>query len=110
MIVEGVCYLAARRTRPHVQRDDHRLRWSEADYRTLSLRQLITGGLIDPPFVSAPPPPPPAVVTLGARRQAASLAALPAGQRPAPSVRDYDQLLTQRGGATGAGQGRERSS
>jgi hypothetical protein len=51
-----------------------------------------------------------AVVTLGARRQAASLAALPADQRPAPSVRDYDQLLTQRVGATGAGQGREHSS
>jgi len=33
-----------------------------------------------------------AVVTLGARRQAA----LPADQRPAPSVRDYDQLLTRR--------------
>lgn len=31
-----------------------------------------------------------AVVTLGARRQAA----LPADERPAPSVRDYDQLLT----------------
>jgi hypothetical protein len=37
-----------------------------------------------------------AVVTLGARRQAASLAALPADERPAPSVRDYDQLLTRR--------------
>ena len=33
-----------------------------------------------------------AVVTLGARRQAA----LPADERPAPSVRDYDQLLTRR--------------
>jgi len=37
-----------------------------------------------------------AVVTLGARRQAASLAALPADERPAPSVRDYDQLLLTR--------------
>ena len=37
-----------------------------------------------------------AVVTLGARRQAASLAGLPADARPAPSVRDYDQLLTRR--------------
>jgi hypothetical protein len=37
-----------------------------------------------------------AVVTLGARRQAASLAGLPADERPAPSVRDYDQLLTRR--------------
>jgi hypothetical protein len=34
-----------------------------------------------------------AVVTLGARRHAAALAELPADQRPAPSVRDYDQLL-----------------
>ncbi|WP_300007544.1 IS21 family transposase [Pseudonocardia sp.] len=33
-----------------------------------------------------------AVVTLGARRQAA----LPTDARPAPSVRDYDQLLTRR--------------
>lgn len=33
-----------------------------------------------------------AVVTLGARRQAA----LPPDARPAPSVRDYDQLLAQR--------------
>jgi transposase len=33
-----------------------------------------------------------AVVTLGARRQAA----LPADERPAPSVRDYDQLLNGR--------------
>jgi transposase len=40
-----------------------------------------------------------AVVTLGARRRAA----LPADGRPAPSVRDYDQLLTQR-------VGQERSS
>jgi hypothetical protein len=32
-----------------------------------------------------------AVVTLGARRQVA----LPADERPAPSVRDYDQLLTR---------------
>jgi hypothetical protein len=32
-----------------------------------------------------------AVVTLGARRQAA----LPTDGRPAPSVRDYDQLLTR---------------
>ena len=37
-----------------------------------------------------------AVVTLGARRQAASPAGLPADERPAPSVRDYDQLLTRR--------------
>ena len=37
-----------------------------------------------------------AVVTLGARRQAASVAGLPADERPAPSVRDYDQLLTRR--------------
>ena len=37
-----------------------------------------------------------AVVTLGARRQAASWAGLPADERPAPSVRDYDQLLTRR--------------
>jgi len=37
-----------------------------------------------------------AVVTLGARRQAASWAGLPADARPAPSVRDYDQLLTRR--------------
>lgn len=37
-----------------------------------------------------------AVVTLGARRQAASLAGLPADERPAPSVRDYDQLLLTR--------------
>jgi hypothetical protein len=55
-----------------------------------------------------------AVVTLGARRQAASGAAstagLPADRRPAPSVRDYDQLLTHRSGATGADEGRERSS
>jgi hypothetical protein len=38
-----------------------------------------------------------AVVTLGARRQAA----LPPDARPAPSVRDYDQLLTRRA-TTGA--------
>jgi transposase len=45
-----------------------------------------------------------AVVTFGARRQAASTAgALPADARPAPSVRDYDQLLTHR-------VGQERSS
>jgi len=37
-----------------------------------------------------------ALVTLGARRQAAALAELPADQRPAPSVRDYDQLLAHR--------------
>jgi hypothetical protein len=44
-----------------------------------------------------------AVVTLTARRQAASLAGLPADGRPAPSVRDYDQLLTHRPGQTGLG-------
>jgi len=38
-----------------------------------------------------------AVVTLGARRQAA----LPADGRPAPSVRDYDQLLSQPPSAVG---------
>jgi len=37
-----------------------------------------------------------ALVTLGARRQAAAMAELPADQRPAPSVRDYDQLLAHR--------------
>jgi transposase len=42
-----------------------------------------------------------AVVTLGARRQAASLAGLPSDGRPAPSVRDYDQLLTHRAEQTG---------
>ena len=48
-----------------------------------------------------------AVVTLGARRQAA----LPADGRPAPSVRDYDQLLTHRvRGDSTAAQGQERSS
>jgi len=41
-----------------------------------------------------------AVVTLGARRQAA----LPTDGRPAPSVRDYDQLLTCRPGQTSTGQ------
>jgi hypothetical protein len=41
-----------------------------------------------------------AVVTLGARRQAA----LPTDGRPAPSVRDYDQLLTRRPGQTSVGQ------
>ncbi|GEL20997.1 IS21 family transposase [Pseudonocardia asaccharolytica] len=44
-----------------------------------------------------------AVVTLGARRRAASLSGLPADGRPAPSVRDYDQLLAHR-------TGQERSS
>jgi transposase len=39
-----------------------------------------------------------AVVTLDARRQAASLAALPPDARGAPSVADYDQLLTRRPG------------
>ena len=54
-----------------------------------------------------------AVVTLGARRQAASLAGLPTDGRPAPSVRDYDQLLTHRTNNTagpGVAEGRERSS
>jgi hypothetical protein len=41
-----------------------------------------------------------AVVTLGARRQAA----FPADGRPAPSVRDYDQLLTHRPEQTNVGQ------
>jgi transposase len=45
-----------------------------------------------------------AVVTLGARRHAAVLADLPADQRPAPSVRDYDQLLAHHRA------GQERSS
>jgi Mu transposase, C-terminal domain len=45
-----------------------------------------------------------AVVTLGARRHAAGLADLPADQRPAPSVRDYDQLLAHHRA------GQERSS
>ncbi len=44
-----------------------------------------------------------AVVTLGARR-AAALAGLPADARPAPSVRDYDQLLAHRGGTGAQGQ------
>jgi hypothetical protein len=44
-----------------------------------------------------------AVVTLGARRQAASLAGLPADGRPAPSVRDYDRLLTHRPGQPNVG-------
>jgi len=39
-----------------------------------------------------------AVVTLDARRQAALLAALPPDARAAPSVADYDQLLTCRPG------------
>jgi hypothetical protein len=50
-----------------------------------------------------------AVVTLGARRQAA----LPLDGRPAPSVRDYDQLLTHRADTPGAnttGEGQVRSS
>ena len=60
-----------------------------------------------------------AVVTLGARRHAAALAELPADQRPAPSVRDYDQLLAHHRAAidqtgidqTGIDQtGQERSS
>jgi hypothetical protein len=38
------------------------------------------------------------VVTLGARRQAA----LPAEDRPTPSVRDYDQLLAHRAGQAGS--------
>jgi hypothetical protein len=40
-----------------------------------------------------------AVIPLDARRQAASSTStgLPDDQRPAPSVRDYDQLLTHRG-------------
>jgi hypothetical protein len=40
-----------------------------------------------------------AVITLDARRQAASSTStgLPDDQRPAPSVRDYDQLLTHCG-------------
>src|SRR5215207_1672981 len=37
-----------------------------------------------------------AVVTLGARRQAASQPGVPTQARPAPSVRDYDRLLTHR--------------
>jgi hypothetical protein len=37
-----------------------------------------------------------ALVTLGARQRAASVAGLPADARPAPSVADYDQLLTRR--------------
>jgi hypothetical protein len=45
-----------------------------------------------------------AVVTLGARRQAASMSGLPTDGRPAPSVRDYDQLLTHRPEQTTAGQ------
>ena len=48
-----------------------------------------------------------AVATLGARRQAASTAGLPADRRPAPSVRDYDQLLIHRAGTA---DGQERSS
>jgi hypothetical protein len=41
-----------------------------------------------------------AVVTLGARRQAA----LPTDGRPAPSVRDYDRLLTRPSQQATAGQ------
>jgi hypothetical protein len=48
-----------------------------------------------------------AVVTLGARQRAASLSGLPPDGRPAPSVRDYDQLLTHQGGG---GEGQVRSS
>jgi hypothetical protein len=55
-----------------------------------------------------------AVVTLEARRRAA----FPADERPAPSVRDYDQLLparrssppTQGSGGADAGAGETRSS
>jgi transposase len=43
-----------------------------------------------------------AVVTLGARRQAA----LPTDGRPAPSVRDYDQLLTHRASGAAGQEGR----
>ncbi len=48
-----------------------------------------------------------AVVTLDARRQAA----LPADARPAPSVRDYDQLLTRRraGPPTAGSEGGQRA-
>ena len=54
----------------------------------------VTGAKVGEP--AAPQRSRAAVVTLGARRQAASVAGFPADERPAPSVRDYDQLLTRR--------------
>ena len=60
----------------------------------ITTADAVTGAKVGEP--AAPQRSRAAVVTLGARRQAASLAALPADERPAPSVRDYDQLLTRR--------------
>jgi hypothetical protein len=60
----------------------------------ITTADAVTGSEVGEP--AAPQRSRAAVVTLGARRQAASLAALPADERPAPSVRDYDQLLTRR--------------
>ena len=61
---------------------------------TADTADAVTGAKVGEP--AAPQRSRAAVVTLGARRQAASLAGLPADERPAPSVRDYDQLLTRR--------------
>jgi transposase len=80
----------------------------EARKHTTTTRTT-TGTIEAPP--AAPQRSRAAVVTLGARRQAASRAAstagLPADRRPAPSVRDYDQLLIHRAGTA---DGQERSS
>ncbi|MGI5132489.1 IS21 family transposase [Pseudonocardia sp. CA-107938] len=54
---------------------------------------------LEPDVLAGPQRSRAAVVTLGARReqrQAAVLAELPTDARPAPSVRDYDQLLAHR--------------
>jgi transposase len=69
---------------------------STADITTadITTADAVTGAQAGEP--AAPQRSRAAVVTFGARRQAASLAALPADERPAPSVRDYDQLLTRR--------------
>lgn len=64
-----------------------------------------TAGMVEPP--TAPQRSRAAVVTLGARRQAA----LPTDGRPAPSVRDYDQLLAHPPGQpSGQASGQTRSS
>jgi hypothetical protein len=74
----------------------------EARKHTATTGAVSTGaatGSVQAPDAAGPAAPQPsraAVVTLGARRQAASLAGLAADERPAPSVRDYDQLLTRR--------------
>ncbi len=73
---------------------------SGSDSRAADLQTVDPGATASPhregPHREGPQRSRAAVVTIGARRRAAALADLPADQRPAPSVRDYDQLLAHR--------------